>query len=319
MQLRQLGNTPLTVSTVGLGCNNFGLRISADGSKPVIHKALDLGITFFDTADVYGRRGGSETCLGEYLGARRKDIVIASKFGSPMDDAGTLKGASRRYMMAAVEASLKRLKTDWIDIYQLHRFDTATPLEETLRAFDDLIRQGKIRYAGISSVAAWRLVDLQWTARQLDCKPLTTCEVEYSLLAREPERELIPAMQALGAVLLPYYPLASGFLTGKYLRNSPKPDSARITKDARYQEMYMTDANWTRLENLQAFCTQRGRTLLELAFSWLAAQPVVACVIAGATKAEQLEANVKAADWALTPEELKEIDRISGPAWLSAQ
>ena len=165
MQLRQLGNTPLTVSTVGLGCNNFGLRISADESKPVIHKALDLGITFFDTADVYGRRGGSETCLGEYLGARRKDIVIASKFGSPMDDAGTLKGASRRYMMAAVEASLKRLKTDWIDIYQLHRFDTATPLEETLRAFDDLIRQGKIRYAGISSVAAWRLVDLQWTAR----------------------------------------------------------------------------------------------------------------------------------------------------------
>jgi aryl-alcohol dehydrogenase-like predicted oxidoreductase len=314
MQLRQLGNTPLKVSTVGLGCNNFGLRIGADAAKSVIHTALDLGITFFDTADVYGHRGGSETCLGENLGARRKDIVIASKFGNVMDDAGAKsarQGASRRYMMSAVEASLKRLKTDWIDIYQLHRFDTATPLEETLRAFDDLIQQGKIRYVGISSVAAWRLVDMQWTAKQLGCRPLTTCEVEYSLLAREPERELIPAMRAHGASLLPYYPLAGGFLTGKYQRNAPQPEGSRLAQGKRYQEMFMTDANWTRLENLQTFCTHRGRTLLELAFSWLAAQPVVACVIAGATQPEQLEANVKAADWVLTPAELKEIDRIS--------
>ncbi len=311
MRMRQFGTTPLKVSTVGLGCNNFGLRMGVDAAQPVIHRALDLGITFFDTADVYGRRGGSETALGKYLGARRKDIVIASKFGSPMDDAGAMQGASRRYMMSAVEASLKRLNTDWIDIYQLHRFDVTTPLEETLRAFDDLIRQGKIRYAGISSVAAWRLADLQWTARQLGSKPLTTCEVEYSLLVRDPERELIPAMQKHGAVLLPYYPLASGFLTGKYQRNTPTPGGARITRDARYQEMFMTDANWTRLENLTAFCQQRGHTLLELAFSWLAAQPIVACVIAGATRPEQLEANVKAADWALTAPDLKEIDRLT--------
>lgn len=311
MQLRQFGNTPLKVTTVGLGCNNFGLRIDAEASRAVIHKALDLGITFFDTADVYGHKGGSETCLGQNLGARRKDIVIASKFGNPMDEAGTLKGASRRYVFSAVEASLKRLKTDWIDIYQLHRFDATVPLEETMGAFDDLIKQGKIRYAGISAVAAWRLVDMQWTARTRGYAPLTTCEVEYSLLAREPERELIPAMQKHGVSLLPYYPLASGFLTGKYQRNAPKPDGARITKGKRYEEMFMTDANWTRIEKLEAFAKQRNHTLLELAFSWLAAQPVVACVIAGATRPEQVEANVQAANWRLTPDELLEIDTIT--------
>lgn len=311
MKLRQLGTTSLKVSTVGLGCNNFGLRIDSEAARPVIHKALDLGITFFDTADVYGHKGGSETCLGQFLGDRRKDIVIASKFGNAMDDSGTMKGASRAYIMTAVEASLKRLKTEWIDIYQLHRYDPATPLEETLHALDDLVKQGKIRYIGISSIAAWRLVEMQWTARLLGYNPLTTCEVEYSLLAREPERELIPAMIAHSVTLLPYYPLASGFLTGKYRRNAPKPEGARLTKGKRYEDMFMTDANWTRVEQLEAFCKQRRRTLLELAFSWLAAQPVVACVIAGATKPEQLEANVKAADWELTAQELAEIDRIT--------
>jgi aryl-alcohol dehydrogenase-like predicted oxidoreductase len=310
MRQRTLGTTNLKVSTVGLGCNNFGLRIDTDASRAVIHKALDLGITFFDTADVYGHRGGSETCLGQFLGARRKDIVLASKFGNAMDEAGTLKGASRRYITTALEASLKRLKTDWIDIYQLHRYDPSTPLEETMGALDDLIKQGKIRYAGVSSIAAWRLVDMQWTARHHSYRALTTCEVEYSLLARDPERELIPAMQDHGMGLLPYYPLASGFLTGKYRRNAPKPEGARLTQGRRYEEMFMTDTNWTRLERLEAFCKQRNRTLLELAFSWLAAQPVVACVIAGATLPEQLEANVKAADWELTPDDLAEIDRI---------
>ena len=311
MKQRQLGTTSLTVSTVGLGCNNFGLRIDTDASRAVIHKALDLGITFFDTADVYGHRGGSETCLGQFLGARRKDIVIASKFGNVMDEAGTMQGASRRYIMTAVEASLTRLKTDWIDIYQLHRFDPKTPLEETMSAVNDLVKQGKIRYVGISSVAAWQLVDMQWTARHHGYAPLTTCEVEYSLLARDPERELIPAMKSHGVSLLPYYPLASGFLTGKYRRHAPKPDGARLTKGKRYEEMFMTDVNWTRLEQLEAFCKQSGRTLLELAFSWLAAQPVVATVIAGATRPEQLAANVKAADWELTPEDLASIDRIT--------
>lgn len=312
MKRRQLGNTPLQVTSVGLGCNNFGLRMDAgEPSRAVIHKALDLGINFFDTADVYGHRGGSETALGNFLGARRKDIVIASKFGNPMDDAGTMKGASRAYMMRAVEASLKRLNTDWIDIYQLHRFDTATPLDETLRAFDDLAKQGKIRYAGISSPAGWQFVDMQWTARHHGLTPLTTCEVEYNLLTRAPEKELIPAMLKHGARMLPYYPLASGFLTGKYMRGAPKPAGARLTEGKRYEDKYMTEANWTRLDHLDAFCKARGRTLLELAFSWLVAQPVVATVIAGATKAEQLDANVKAADWALTPDDLAEIDRIT--------
>ncbi len=313
MQLRQIAGTPLKVSTVGLGCNNFGLRIDTEASRAVIHKALDLSITFFDTADVYGHKGGSETCLGQNLGARRKDVVIASKFGNAMDEAGMMKGASRRYMMAAVEASLKRLKTDWIDIYQLHRFDPTVPLDETLGAFDDLIKQGKIRYAGVAA-AAWQLVDMQWTARTKGLAPLTTCETEYSLLAREPERELIPAMQKHGMSLLPYYPLASGFLTGKYQRNAPKPEGARITEGKRYEEMFMTDANWTRIKGLEAFCAQRGHALLELAFSWLAAQPVVACVIAGATRPDQLDANVKAAGWKLTPDELREIDKITNNA-----
>lgn len=311
MTPRQLGNTSLKVNPVGLGCNNFGLRMSIEDSRAVIHKALDLGIHFFDTADVYGHRGGSETALGLYLGARRKDIVIASKFGNPMDDAGPLKGASRRYIVSAVEASLKRLKTDWIDIYQLHKFDSATPIDETMRAFDDLIKQGKIRYAGICAPAAWQLVDMQWTARHHGCSLLTTCEVEYSLLARAPEAELIPAMKKHGVFLLPYYPLASGLLTGKYRRDAPTPEGARISRGKRYQDMFLTEANWRRIEALEAFCKARGHTLLDLAFSWLVAQPVVATVIAGATQASQLEANVKAVGWVLDAAELAEIDRIT--------
>ena len=311
MQQRALGASGLKVSLVGLGCNNFGLRIDAEASRAVIHRALDLGITFFDTADVYGKRGGSETCLGQFLGDRRKDVVLASKFGSPMDDAGTLMGGSRRYLMSAVEASLKRLKTDWIDLYQMHRVDPATPIEETLRALDDLVRQGKILYIGFSQVAGWQMVDRHWTARHHGLSPVTACEAEYNLLARGAERELVPAMRACGAGLLPFYPLASGFLTGKYQRGTPLPEGARLTRGKRYSDKYLTDANWTVLERLEAFCKVRGHTLLELAFSWLAAQPVVASVIAGATQADQLERNVKAVDWALTPQELAEIDRIT--------
>ena len=311
METRKLGSSDLDVTLIGLGCNNFGLRIDTDESRAVIHKALDLGITFFDTADVYGQRGGSETCLGRFLGSRRKDIVLASKFGNPMDEAGTLKGFSRSYIMSAVEASLRRLNTDWIDLYQLHRYPT-TPIEETLRALDDLVKQGKVRYIGTSQTKGWQFVDMQWTARTNGLTPVTTCMIEYSLLHREPERELIPAMRAKGAGLLPFYPLASGFLTGKYKREEPLPAEGRITKGKRYSEKWLTDEHWSTLERLEAFCKARGRTMLELAFSWLAAQPVVSSIIAGATKPEQLEANVKAADWKLTPEELAEIDEITG-------
>ena len=315
MKQRSIGNTGVTVSALGLGCNNFGLRIDADASRAVIHKALDLGITFWDTADVYGKRGGSETCLGENLGPRRKDIFLATKFGGPMDPAeeknGTLRGCSRRYIMQAVEASLKRLKTDWIDLYQMHRFDQQTPLDETMRALDDLVKQGKVRFLGFSTLVGWPFVDMQWTARQLGSTPLTCCESEYSILKRDAERDLIPAMLKHGAQLLPYYPLAGGFLTGKYKRGAPLPEGARITKGERYQGMFISDTNWTILEKLEAFCAARGRTLLDLAFGWLLAQPVIATVIAGATKPEQLEANVRAVEWALTPAEVAEVNEIS--------
>ena len=310
METRKLGTSGLDVTLVGLGCNNFGLRIDTEASRAVIRTALDLGITFFDTADVYGNRGGSETCLGQFLGSRRKDIVLASKFGNPMDEAETLKGFSRNYIMSAVEASLKRLRTDWIDLYQMHRFPTS-PLDETLRALDDLVKQGKVRYIGTSQTKGWQFVDMQWTARVNGLAPITTCMIEYSLLAREPERELIPAMRAHGAGLLPFYPLASGFLTGKYERGQTPPPEGRITKGKRYAEKWLTDANWDRLEHLEAFASTRGHTMLELAFSWLAAQPVVSSIIAGATKPEQLEANIKAAGWTMTAEELAEIDTIT--------
>ena len=311
MKQRKIGNTGITVSALGLGCNNFGLRIDTEASRAVIHKALDLGITFWDTADVYGKRGGSETCLGQFLGPRRKDIFLASKFGAPMDDAGTLGGCSRKYIMTAVEASLKRLKTDWLDLYQMHRFDQATPLEETMRALDDLVKQGKVRYLGFSTLVGWPFVDMQWTARQLGTTPLTFCESEYSLLKRDDEQDLIPAMLKHGAHLLPYYPLAGGFLSGKYKRNAPLPEGARITKGARYQGKWINDENWDILEKLEAFAAARGRSMIELAFAWLLAQPVLASVIAGATKPGQLEANVRAVDWELTPAEVAEVNEIS--------
>jgi aryl-alcohol dehydrogenase-like predicted oxidoreductase len=311
MEQRRVGNSGLRVSLLGLGCNNFGLRIDADQSRAVIHKALDVGITLFDTADVYGNRGGSETCLGQCLGARRKDVVIATKFGSPMDDSGGREGGSRRYIMRAVEESLARLKTDWIDLYQLHRPDPLTPLEETLRALDDLVRQGKVRYLGCSSTPAWRLVDMHWTARHHALQPLVACELEYSVLVRDAEHEHVPAMRTHGLGLLPYYPLASGLLSGKYRRGAPLPEGARITRGERYANRFLTDTNWARVEALEAFARARDHSLLDAAFGWLAAQPVVPSVIAGATSPEQVVMNARAIGWTLDAADLAEIDRIA--------
>jgi aryl-alcohol dehydrogenase-like predicted oxidoreductase len=311
MQERNLGSSGLRVSLVGLGCNNFGGRIDLEATRRVVHKALDLGITLFDTADVYGERGGSETLLGQILGERRKDIVLATKFGMEMDDTGKKRGGSRRYVMQAVEDSLRRLKTDWIDLYQLHRPDPLTPIEETLRALDDLIRQGKVRYAGCSNLAAWQVVEAQWTARTEHLVAFASCQDEYSLLVREIEKELVPAIRACRMGLLPFFPLASGLLTGKYKRNAPMPEGTRLANTQRLADRYMTEANWGKVERLQAFAEARGKSLLELAFSWLAANPCVSSVIAGATKPEQLEANVRAAAWALTADDLAEIDRLS--------
>jgi aryl-alcohol dehydrogenase-like predicted oxidoreductase len=311
MLTRNLGRSGLRVSLVGLGCNNFGGRIDNEAARKVVDAAIEHGITLFDTADVYGNRGGSETALGELLGARRKDIVLASKFGMDMNDAGTMKGGSRHYIMNAVEASLKRLKTDWIDLYQMHRFDPLTPIEETLRTLEDLISQGKVRYIGCSNFAPWQVADSSWTARHLSVTGFASCQDEYSLLKRGAENYLLPAARHYGMGLLPYFPLANGLLTGKYKRNAPLPEGARMTREAQRASEVLTDANWTKTEKLTAFCEARGKALVELAFSWLAAQQVVSSVIAGATKPEQVAANVKAAEWALTPEELAEIDTIT--------
>lgn len=312
MEIRNLGRSGLRVSAIGLGCNNFGGRIDLEASRKVVHAALDAGITLFDTADVYGERGGSETALGAILGPRRKEIVLATKFGMAMSDDGSRKGGSRRYVMQAVEDSLRRLKTDWIDLYQLHDTDPLTPIEETLRALEDLIRAGKVRYIGCSNLAAWRVVEAVWTARSLGLSGFVSCQDEYSLLVRRHEAELIPAMRACGLGLLPYFPLASGLLTGKYRRNQPLPEGARLTRTQRLADRYLTEANWSRAERLADFAAARGRSLLELAFSWLLAQAPVASVIAGATRPEQVAANVAAGGWKLDAEELAEVDRLTG-------
>jgi aryl-alcohol dehydrogenase-like predicted oxidoreductase len=308
---RNLGKSGLLVSVVGLGCNNFAMRIDLEASRKVVHKALDLGITLLDTADIYGNRGGSEEMLGQILGDRRKDVVLATKFAMPMDEAETLKGASRRYIMRAVEDSLRRLRTDWIDLYQQHRPDPLTPIEETLRALDDLVRQGKVRYIGCSNLPAWQVVEAQWTAKHHNLNGFVSCQDEYSLVVRDIEKDLIPAMQGYGLGLLPFFPLASGLLTGKYKRNAPLPEGTRLANTQRLADRYMTEANWPIVERLEGFAAKHGRSMLELAFSWLAAKPTVSSVIAGATKPEQVEQNVKAADWALTPEEIAEIDKLT--------
>jgi aryl-alcohol dehydrogenase-like predicted oxidoreductase len=222
-----------------------------------------------------------------------------------------MKGGSRAYVMAAVEGSLRRLRTDWIDLYQLHRPDPLTPIEETLRALDDLIRQGKVRYIGCSNFASWQVVEAQWTAKARNLNAFASCQDEYSLVVRDIEKELVPAITAYGTGLLPFFPLASGLLTGKYKRNAPMPEGARLTNTQRLADRYMTEANWTKVERLEQFAERHGRSLLELAFGWLAAKPYVSSVIAGATKPEQLEANVRAVEWALTAEDLAEIDRVS--------
>src|ERR1700754_3848869 len=311
MQIRNLGGSGLRVSAVGLGCNNFGQRTDLETSRKVIHKAIDLGVTLFDTADIYAGMGGSETVLGEVLGDRRKDIVLATKFSKAMSKDGSKQGASRRYIMSAVEASLTRLKTDYIDLYQQHDYDDLTPIEETLRALDDLVRQGKVRYIGNSNFPSWRIAEAEFTARAMNVSRYISCQDEYSLVVRDIEKDLLPAAQQYNLGLLPFFPLASGLLTGKYKRGAAAPDDTRFGKVPALKDRYVTARNEAIVEKLQAFCEQRGHTMLELAFSWLAAQPQVSSVIAGATRVEQIEQNVKAIEWQLGAEDIAEIDEIT--------
>jgi aryl-alcohol dehydrogenase-like predicted oxidoreductase len=311
MQIRNLGGSGLRVSAVGLGCNNFGQRTDLETSRKVIHKALDFGITLFDTADIYAGMGGSETVLGTVLGDRRKDIVLATKFSKPMASDGTRQGASRRYIMQAVEASLTRLKTDYIDLYQQHDYDPLTPLEETLRALDDLVRQGKVRYVGNSNFPAWRIAEAEFTARAMNTSRFVSCQDEYSLVVRDIEKDLLPAAQEYRLGLLPFFPLASGLLTGKYQRGAAAPADTRFGKVPALRDRYVTARNEEIVDRLTAFAQARGHTLLELAFSWLAARPQVSSVIAGATRVEQVEQNAKAIAWNLSTEEMAEIDGIT--------
>jgi len=311
MRKRRIGTSALEVSVVGLGGNNFGGRIDFAASERVVHKAIALGVNLIDTADSYGNRGGSEEELGRILGDKRKHIVLATKFGLPMDDTGTLRGASRRYIMHAVEASLKRLRTDWIDLYQLHRPDDRTPIEETLRALDELVQQGKVRYIGCSNLSAQQVIAAQDMASRHGLAAFVSCQDEYSLLERDIERELIPAAKARGLGILPYFPLASGLLTGKYRRGAAPPPGSRLAKNQRHAQDFLSEHNWRIVGELEAFALRHGRTMLELAFGWLLRDPAVASVIAGATSPEQIEQNVRAAYWTPSAEELAELDRIT--------
>jgi aryl-alcohol dehydrogenase-like predicted oxidoreductase len=310
MLQRNFGATNLRVSAVGLGCNNFGVRLDLAGTRKIVEAALDAGITLFDTADIYGHRGGSETLLGEALGPRRKDIVLITKFGLPMDDSGRLQGGSRRYALAAIEASLRRLKTDWIDIYYFHRPDPATPIAETLQAMDDLVRQGKVRHIGCSNFSGAQIAQAQHVARTDGLARFVAAQEQYNLLSREIEPEILPVIAAEKLALLPYFPLASGMLTGKYRLGAPMPEGTRLS-DPRYSDRFLNDENFRIVERLETFCAARGRTLLALAFAWLLAKPVVASVIAGASTPAQLMQNVKAIGWDLDPDETAEVDRIT--------
>lgn len=311
MEYRNLGSSGLRVSLVGLGCNNFGMRLDLEQTRAVVDRAFDLGITLFDTADMYGGRGGSETQLGKILGHRRKDIVLASKFGMAMSDDGTKIGASRRYIMSAVEDSLRRLKTDWIDLYQLHQPDPLTPLDETMQALDDLVTQGKIRYIGCSNLPSWQVVESQWISKSMGLNRFVSCQDEYNILNRNAEAELIPAMQKYGCGLLPYFPLASGLLTGKYKRTE-MPEGARLTDMPTFaNRIYLTDENFDIVDNLNKFAHKTGHSILELAFGWMASRPTTASIIAGATKPEQIDANVAAVNWVLSQSEIDEVDKIS--------
>jgi aryl-alcohol dehydrogenase-like predicted oxidoreductase len=311
VEYRNLGNSGLKVSAVGLGCNNFGMRNDAEQTRAIVHRSLDEGITLFDTADIYGNRGASEEMLGKALGERRRDAVVATKFGMAMGDGPYLRGGSRRYIMAACEASLKRLGTDYIDLYQIHQPDPETPQNETLEALNDLVRSGKVRYLGSSNFAAWQAVDAHWIARAKDLVPYVSAQNQYNLLDRRIERELVPACRQFGVGILPYFPLASGFLTGKYRRGAEPPKGTRLSLVQRLAKQTLTDENFATLEGLDKFARAHNHTLLELAIGWLASQPQVSSVISGATSPEQVTENVKAGNWKLTSEELAEVDKLT--------
>ncbi len=308
MDYRQLGTAGVRVSVIGLGTNQFGGKVDQQGVNEIIAGALDQGINFIDTADVY-TQGRSEETLGVALKGRWNNVVLATKVRSSMGDGPNDAGASRYHILNGVEASLRRLQSDHLDLYQIHRWDDTTPIEETLRTLDDLVRSGKVRYVGASNFAAWQLARANLLAEIHNWTPFVTIQPHYHLLERGIEQELIPYCTAHQVGILPYFPLAGGFLTGKYRRGEPAPAGSRGTNSS-YVQQYMTDTNYDTLEQLEAWARERGHTLGELAHAWLLAQPPVSSVISGATTLEQVQTNAMAAGWNLTPEERVEVNAL---------
>jgi aryl-alcohol dehydrogenase-like predicted oxidoreductase len=309
MEYRQLGNSGVRVSAIGLGANRFGSKeVGQAEVDKIIDQARDLGVNFFDTANVY-TEGRSEETLGQALKGRIDEVVLATKFSFPRKSSPNSWGASRYQLMQALDASLRRLQTDHIDLYYTHRWDASTPIEETLRGLDDVIRMGKVRYIGASAYASWQLAHANVLAEMKGWSAFVVVQSEYNLLRRDVEREVLPYCRAHQVGFVPYYPLAGGFLTGKYQQGKPAPPGSRGEYTKNVQEL-MTEANYSRVSRLATWAKARGRGLNELAQAWLLAQPQVCSVISGATKAEQVVSNVKASDWQLTAEEVKEIDTI---------
>ncbi len=298
MEFRTVGSSGLRVSLSGLGGNNFGPNLDEQETCAVVHAALDVGVTFFDTADSYGDDGRSETLLGKALAGHRDEVVIATKFGTPLGSGVYEGGGSRRYIVRAVEASLRRLGTDWIDLYQMHYPDSITPIAETLAALDDLVHAGKVRYVGSSNLLGWQIADADWIARTAGTTPFISAQNEWNLLDTRLEREVLPACKRFGIGMFPYHPLASGVLTGKYTRGAPPQPGFRLAK-WEYHDHLLNDENFDAVDRLVAFAAEHGRTVGELALAWLAAHQEVSSVIAGATTPEQVRANAAALEWEL--------------------
>ena len=308
MEYRQLGKSGLQVSVIGLGTNNFGRRLDPKQTEFVMNHALDMGINMIDTSNSYGQ-GLSEEYIGRAVKGKRGKFILATKVSSRMGEGPNMAGNSRQHIVAEVENSLRRLGTDYIDVYQLHWPDANTPIEETLRTLDDLVKQGKVRYIGCSNFMAWQVCEAAWTSRTCGITPLVSVQPKYSMLDREIEAELVPFCKEYGVGILPYYPLANGFLTGKYRRGEAAMEGTRLAENDRGM---LSNVNFDLLESLERFASERGHTMLELAFAWLLANSAVSSVIAGATSAKQVVANAKAAGWNLTSEEMEELDRLLG-------
>ena len=314
MEYRNLGNSGLIVSALGLGTNNIGRQVDMPTTQAIVDKCIEYGMTFFDTADVYGaERGRSEEFLGRALNAHRRDVVIATKGSGAMGQGPYWSGASRRYLMDALEASLRRLGTDYIDLYQVHFPDTKTPIEETMRALDDMVRSGKVRYVGFCNYSGLEIADAVAVAEREHLTRPISAQNRYNLIERDIEKDVVPASLAHGLGILPFYPLLAGLLTGKYRRDYT-PEGTRLTSGIHFYAGILENADFALIERLTSFAEERGHTLLELAIGWLASQPYVGSVMTGATRVEQIEQNLQSCEWRLSQEEMKQIDELSAVA-----